>query len=132
MFDFNELYLLLKLMCGTALTIAHLWLVLVNHMYERLLFWFIGFAMRNGLDKVITRRVLMSVTGLMALVIIEIQSITILTFLISVFVTLVSLVLVTHEKDTSGFTEGVCLCFFASAVRRKTSISFEGGSWLLN
>lgn len=113
----------LTLMCVTIIMTEYARLVWMNRMHERmllwlvgLLFWFVGFAKRRGLDMVMTRRVLMSLTGLMTLIVIEIQSIIMLIFLSSLFVTLVSLVVVTFDNDTSGFTEGVCICFFVSAV----------------
>ncbi|MCL7023528.1 hypothetical protein MKW94_028111 [Papaver nudicaule] len=117
MYDINKQHPHLTFWCGTAMMTAYAWLVCVNHTYERMLLWFVGFAKRMGLDKVMTRRVLMSVAALMTLVVIEVQSFTALTFLSSMFVSLVSLVVVTYDNDTSGFTEGVCICFFASAHR---------------
>ncbi|MCL7043366.1 hypothetical protein MKW94_025223 [Papaver nudicaule] len=118
MYDINKQHPHLTFWCGTAMMTAYAWLVCVNHTYERMLLWFVGFAKRMGLDKVMTRRVLLSVTALMTLVVIEVQSFTALTFLSSMFVSLVSLVVVTYDmmNDTSGFTEGVCICFFASGV----------------
>ncbi|KAI3983285.1 hypothetical protein MKX01_013352 [Papaver californicum] len=111
-----EQYPNLTLMCGTVIITVYARLVWVNHTYERILLRCVGFARRNGVDKVITRRVLTSVTGLMAFLVYEMQSIASLIFLSSVFVCLVCLVVVTYGNDTSGFTEGVWYCFFASAA----------------
>ncbi|KAI3901642.1 hypothetical protein MKW92_038982 [Papaver armeniacum] len=102
-------------MCGTMIMNRNESLILLKNTYGCLLLWFVGFAKRNGLDKIITRRVLMCVAGLMALAVIKIQSIFSLIFLSLLFVFLVFLVAITYDSDTSGFTEGVCICFLASA-----------------
>ncbi|KAI3941079.1 hypothetical protein MKW92_045355 [Papaver armeniacum] len=102
----------LTLMRVTIIMTEYVRLVWMNRVHE------LGFAKRRGLDMVMTRRVLMSLTGLMTLIVIEIQSIIMLTFLSSLFVTLVSLVVVTFDNDTSGFTEGVCTVFFCISLLR--------------
>ncbi|MCL7048000.1 hypothetical protein MKW94_025399 [Papaver nudicaule] len=134
--DLGKHYPLYALMCGTTIMMtAYVRLIWVNHMYERILLWFVGFAKRKGLDNVMTEEVLSSMIGLMALVVIEIQSITILLCLSSLFVTLIPLVVITYGNDTPGFTEGVLLCFFTSTLVyafRKISISFEGGRQTLD
>lgn len=98
-----EQYPNLMLMCGTFIMIVYARLAWVNHTYECTLLWCVGFSKRNGLDMVMTRRILMSMTGLMTLVVIEIQRITNLIFWSWMFVGLVSLVVVTYENDTFGF-----------------------------
>ncbi|MCL7041809.1 hypothetical protein MKW94_028892 [Papaver nudicaule] len=90
MYDINKQHPHLTFWCGTAMMTAYAWLVCVNHTYEHMLLWFVGFARRMGLDKVMTRRVLMSVTALMTLVVIEVQISSLLWWLHMTMIHLVS------------------------------------------
>ncbi|KAI3833012.1 hypothetical protein MKX03_022441 [Papaver bracteatum] len=103
--------------CGGMIVNGYLTLLLWNHTYRRILLWFISFAKRNGLDKVMRPRVFMFVTALMTLSVIQIQSIGILVYLSWWLICFICLVVMrTFGNDTSGFTEGVCIGFFASGA----------------
>ncbi|RZC91550.1 hypothetical protein C5167_027610 [Papaver somniferum] len=132
---FCEQHPRLTLTCGIFIITKYARLVWENHTYELRILWFTGFAKRNGLSKVMTRRVLMFISRLKTLAVIEIQRITSLIFLRCLSVSPLSWWLhltVTHPVKQKGLVSAAVYAGNSSSRLvhsgvKHPSISFEGG-----